>query len=309
MSDARWQLLAYVFVSIVLRMVAAQLWRRRAGIGWVRRLSKGWAASILRFVYYVGLPYAALILGVAPGRYLGLVGQSDWWADKALWADSEPGWTISQLFSWLRDYLSLVLLGWLPDLARLIGLAAVMLLLLGLTWLGYGYFRRRVQAVGIEGWKDAGWEKWRIGRIEAGGRGGSEAGPGKGFSPIQAVYQAVHWGFYRSAIWLLTDDLYLGVWGGILLVGGEWMLALGAADGDGRLHEWEEGLIDASVLMATSVIFFFVPNLWLLLPVHWLLRMTSWRVGHLEFSAFGGGQGEGQFASTVLQPTKARNKR
>ena len=34
----------------------------------------GWPASILRFAYYVGLPYIALILGVVPGRYLGLVG-------------------------------------------------------------------------------------------------------------------------------------------------------------------------------------------------------------------------------------------
>ena len=74
MTDLRWQLVAYVFVSIILWMVAAQLLRRRTGVAWIRLLSKGWAASILRFVYYIGLPYAALILGVVPGRYLGLVG-------------------------------------------------------------------------------------------------------------------------------------------------------------------------------------------------------------------------------------------
>ena len=73
MTDVRWQLVAYVFVSIVLWMVAAQLARRITGISWIRLLNKGWVASILRFVYYVGLPYAALILGVVPGRYLGLV--------------------------------------------------------------------------------------------------------------------------------------------------------------------------------------------------------------------------------------------
>ena len=37
-------------------------------------------------------------------------------------------------------------------------------------------------------------------------------------------------------------------------------------------------LIDASVLIATSLIFFFVPNLWLLIPVHWLLGMVSRRL-------------------------------
>ena len=74
MMDTRWQLVAYVFVSIILRMVAAQLSGRRTDIAWVRFLSEGWAASLLRFVYYIGLPYIALILGVVPGRYLGLVG-------------------------------------------------------------------------------------------------------------------------------------------------------------------------------------------------------------------------------------------
>lgn len=169
----------------------------------------------------------------------------------------EPGLNIWGLLSRLRDHLSLVLLSWLPDLGKLLGLAALLVVLLSVVWLGYGYFRRRMLAEGLKGWQ-----------------GGKP--PLKNLSPVQVFYQAVHWSFYRSAIWLLTDDPYLGMIGGIVLVGGEWLLASGWA-GPRHPLEWEERLMDASVLIATFVIFFFVPNLWLLLPVHWLLATTSRR--------------------------------
>jgi hypothetical protein len=229
-------------------------------------------------------------LGVAPGRYLGLVGQNRWQTGEAFLSSFEPGLNISGLVSWLRDYLSLVLLSWLPDLGRLLGLAALLVVLLSVVWLVYGYFRRRVLAEGLK--------EWQGGKL-----------PLKNLPPVQVFYQAVHWSFYRSAIWLLTDDPYLGMLGGIVLVGGEWLLAsrpAGLASGwpahprvplaqyskgmdsspPGRARhslrslrslEWEERLLDASVLIATFVIFFFVPNLWLLLPVHWLLALASRR--------------------------------
>jgi len=243
-TDARWQLVAYVFVSIVLWMVAAQLVRRR-DVPWARRLSQGWAASIMRFVYYIGLPYAALVLGVVPGRYLGLVGLSRLQVG-ALPPSGLEAW---QFLSQLRDVVSLVILGWLPDVGTLLSLSAVMLLLLSVAWLGYSRFKR-----------------------------GVAPDPGSNLplptSAVRAGYQAVHWSFYRSAAWLLTDDLYLGVIGGILLVGVEWMLDPGWMARVRRAPSAEEPLIDASLLIATSVIYFFAPNLWLLIPIHWLLAMA-----------------------------------
>jgi hypothetical protein len=246
-TDARWQLVAYGFLSIILWMVAAQLARRR-DIPLARRLSTGWAASILRFVYYVGLPYTALVLGVLPGRYLGLVGLDRLQTGAAGGVEASPdAW---RLFAQLRDAASLAILDWLPGIGTLLSLGAVMLLLLSVAWLGYSRARRSLSP-------------------------GSEVA-GASFplpSMIQVAYQAIHWSFYRSVAWLLTDDLYLAVVGGILLVGVEWLLD------PGRIArvEHEEPLIDASLLIATSVIFFFVPNLWLLVPMHWLLAAASWR--------------------------------
>jgi hypothetical protein len=248
--DTRWQLVAYVFVSIILRMVAAQLSRRRRDIAWVRFLSEGWAASVLRFGYYVGLPYIALILGVMPGRYMGLVGLGQ---PQDSLSVSESGFLAP-----LRDYLALVILNWLPDLGTVVALGAVTLLFLSLTWFGYAYLR---------------------GYVESGGGIGPSSHRGDyRLGVLQVIYQAVHWGFYRGAVWLLTDDLYLGVIGGIILVGGEWMLDAGCVHKARHARAGEVFRIDASVLVATSLIFFFVPNLWLLIPVHWLLALASRRV-------------------------------
>lgn len=272
MTDTRWQLVAYVFVSIILWMVAAQLSRRQTGFAWTRRLaSEGWALPILRFVYYVGLPYVALILGVVPGRYLGLVGLDQLQASRSALGGLKGG-----LLARIRADMSLVILDWLPDVGTLAGLGALTLLLLGITWLGYGYFRHYVVSklgthpLSLEG------EETR--------------------SAIQIVYQAIHWSFYRSAVWLLTGDLYLGVVGGVLLVAAEWVLDPGWTDRTRHALAREGLLIDASVLIGTSAIFFFVPNLWLLLPVHWLLAKASrWmvRLAQRERSSLGVQLGDG----------------
>jgi hypothetical protein len=259
--DMRWQLVAYVFASIILRMVAAQLSRRRTDIAWVRFLSEGWAASVLRFGYYIGLPYIALILGVVPGRYMGLVGLGQ---PQDSLSGSESG-----LLAQIRDYLSLVMLNWLPDVGTVVALGTVTLLFLSVTWLGYAYLRGNVVSSG-----------------PSSHRGGYRLGV------LQVIYQAVHWSFYRSAVWLLSGDLYLGAIGGIILVGGEWMLDAEWVHKARRARAGEVLLIDASVLVSTSLIFFFVPNLWLLMPVHWLLALASRRVVVLGYERAGDNRSE-----------------
>jgi hypothetical protein len=257
-TDVRWQLVAYVFVSIILSMVAAQLARRQTRVSWIRLLGKGWAVSILRFVYYVGIPYAALILGVVPGRYLGLVGPDQLQGGRSPLFGLESVPNAWQFLSRVRDFISLAVLNWLPNVGTIAGLAVIMFLLLSVTWLAYGYIT--------------------YGTIPAPRARSLSLPRRKNPSVVQIVYHAIHWSFYRSAIWLLTDNLYLGVIGGILLVGGEWMLDPGWIDGVRHELTGDEHLIDASVLIATSVIFFFVPNLWLMMPVHWLLATSSRRM-------------------------------
>jgi hypothetical protein len=182
---------------------------------------------------------------------LGLVGLG------RLQASVEPASNTWQFLSQTRNNASLIVLEWLPDLGIVAGLAVLMLLLLGGTWLGYSTFLDRgVSGLGLD--------------IPAYSKRA-------GLSNIKILYQAVHWSFYRSAVWLLTDDLYQGVIGGVLLVGLEWALEPGWTEETRQLLSREERLVEASVLIASSVIFFFVPNFWLLLPTHWLLITVSRR--------------------------------
>jgi hypothetical protein len=253
-TDTRWQLAAYVFVSIVLCMVAAQLSQRRREFNWMRRLAPdGWPASVLRFAYYIGLPYVALILGVVPGRYLGLVGLDQ------LAGSQVAGRGLMAFLARLRADISLLIWSWLPGFPALISLALFMLLLLVATWLAYGHLRRRLTSgVAARQLMLPGRQPPRRTRV---------------------VYQAIHWSFYRSAVWLLAGDLYLAVVGGILLVVAEWMLQPTAGESLAYVLARENLFVDASLLVATAVIFFFVPNLWLLVPTHWLLfKASRWAI-------------------------------
>jgi hypothetical protein len=63
--------------------------------------------------------------------------------------------------------------------------------------------------------------------------------------------------------------------GGILLAVAECVLQPAPGEGLGYVLSRETLFVDASLLIATAVIFFFVPNLWLLVPVHWLLLKAS----------------------------------
>lgn len=268
MIDTRWQVAAYIFVSVVLWMVAAQLFRRRTSISWISTLKEGWAASIMRFVYFVGLPYAALILGVMPGRYMGLVGLERWQAEQSSLTGLGSVSDVGQALSLVQSILFGVILDWLPDVDKVVGLVVIMFLLLGATWLAYGYLRRGVTSdLGIN----------------------LPSLPGEmRTSVVQTAYQGIHWSYYRGAVWLLIGDLYLAVVGGILLVAGEWILDKGWSDKTQHALWREDSLIDASILIATSVMFLFVPNLWLLLPIHWALAVVSRRMLALQWRAASG---------------------
>ena len=252
--NVRWQVAAYLLASIVLWVVSARVTRQQANGADLRRLGQGWPAVVLRFAYYVGLPYAALVLGVIPSSYMGLAGLGQLPAPQ-----SDPG--AHHLLARFRAAASHVVLTWLPDLGTMAGITAVMCLLLAVVWMGYGLSRRRI-APGVDGTS-------------------AYLQPPAALSVVHISYQAIHWSFYRSGVWLLTGDLYLGVVGGILLIGAEWLLGAGGAEGERSIFLSEAQMLDITLLIATSVIFYFVPNLWLLVPIHWLLALVSQRMMRL----------------------------
>lgn len=83
------------------------------------------------------------------------------------------------------------------------------------------------------------------------------------------IYYGLHWAFYRAIFWSLTDDLYLGVVLGLGFVLLEWSLT-SWLQGQWLAYK-EQFLINTIILILTSTIFFYSPNLWLLWPIHLLL--------------------------------------
>jgi len=92
------------------------------------------------------------------------------------------------------------------------------------------------------------------------------------------IYYGLHWAFYRAIFWSITDDLYLGVVLGSSFIILEW----------GLIQIWQKQwstpqpsfLINTIILILTSTVFFYSPNLWLLWPIHWImvaLTNIGWR--------------------------------
>lgn len=83
--------------------------------------------------------------------------------------------------------------------------------------------------------------------------------------PLHAVYDGLHWAFYRAIFWSITGDPYLGV----VLGAGFVMLERALGDRIGQQPGSRQVmLMNMIVLILTTSIFFYVPNLWLLLAVH-----------------------------------------
>lgn len=91
-------------------------------------------------------------------------------------------------------------------------------------------------------------------------------------SMLEILCDGLHWAFYYAIFWMLTDDLYLGVIGGML-----WGLLEGALVAWVQRDDPTYRLGKAIILILTATIFFYAPNLWLLWPVHGGLAFIGMR--------------------------------
>ncbi len=93
---------------------------------------------------------------------------------------------------------------------------------------------------------------------------------------IDGLYLQVHWAFYRGALAMLFDDLYVGVFWGLVLVCVEllsspfwrrcWRTRACAGDA------WLLGV----QALVSALLFLLTHNLWICLAVHWALSLTGW---------------------------------
>lgn len=183
---------------------------------------------LIRFGYFVGLPYLGLLFGWLTPSLLGLRG-----LEYFTLMDLTGANVVLQFL----QALTLMLVAWLLDGGATLaaGLAAALSLFC---------FCRALTRQGVE-----------LGGLQQ--------------ALLDVIYYTLHWAFYRATFWALTGDLYLGTVLGIGAVMLEWIL-IERLKGRWPFLE-QQFLLNTVVLVLTATVFFYSPNLWLLIPFHWAM--------------------------------------
>lgn len=208
----------------------------------LRALPGSWALSqVLRIAYYIGMPFAALLLGqdAVTERYLGLqpfrVPGNGGTVEGAVVTDN---WV-----DWAQDA------GWAAAAA-----VGALLLLLFVWWT----YRRALAAEDLrEGMpfkRLSGWVHLR-----------------------EAAFHEAHWAFYRNApLIALRDDprgVYWGIWLGLGIVGLEASLNPAWRDGLAKPEDAPPELLRVTLALLSGLLFWKTQNLWLAIGLHFAV---SW---------------------------------
>ena len=191
-----------------------------------------WLLQLLRLLYYIGVPFAALLWGhdAVVGRLLGLQQFNlPVSSGKEAGADIAANW-----LDWARD------VGW----AAALGIGAW-----GLLALGWWAYRRALVTTGeggvIAGADSSGWTLLR-----------------------EAAYHEVHWAFYRNAP-IVAVGTYWGVWIGLALVALEATFNPAWRKGLADPQRAPAQLLGGVLVVVSSALFLLTQNLWLALVLHW----------------------------------------
>ena len=186
-----------------------------------------WLLEAVRFLYYIGIPYAALLRGVALPRLMGLTH-----------------------LDWVKGI----------GLGTALG-GGVFLLLASIWW----WYARAIAALP------------RSARQRQGASLGDDSTNGW-ILLREVVYLEAHWAFYRSAAILFLNNYYAGTFVGFLLVTLEW--SINPAWRTDLSSPWRSAntLMRWSMAFAMTIIFLFIRNLWLLVPIHWGIEVTCHRL-------------------------------
>jgi hypothetical protein len=273
LTDYRIELNLWIALSILTYAISVNLaWRwRRPRPGrlalWIEKAKSwpptGWLLQLLRFAYYVGLPFCLLLNGDAVKRSLRRF----------------PGFGIPLSFL-MRGVL-------LPRAMGLDGLTTS-------EWFA-GVGMGIALGSGAFLWMASGW--WYFTRSVREFSWGQAASPDSGTgveepvfmaSPLpnrawwvvlwEAIYAEMHWAFYRAGPIVLLDNYYAGVFLGFLILSLEWWTNPAWRHGWDPRGQRPEVVLRWSLAFVMAIIFLFTRNLWLAIPLHWAIEMGCRRL-------------------------------
>jgi hypothetical protein len=236
-SSSGWIWLLCSWAVAVLWANLGWVWRRAPAGALSRAVNRvvgwpysGWLLQLARLLYYVGLPFAALVWGhdAVNARLLGLQRVELPLGSAAVGTVVAENW-----LDWLRD------LGWAAALG--VGLWA----LLAVAW---WRLRRALAAARLSSPPvrlDTPWVLLR-----------------------EAVFHEAHWAFYRNAPVLALGSTYWGAWIALALVGLEallnpaWRVRMQSPE-----HNLE-GVMRVALAVVSSALFLETANLWLAIGLH-----------------------------------------
>jgi len=198
-----------------------------------------WLFQLLRFVYYVGLPFAALLWGrdVIIERQFGLQP----FVLPVILSNGDSGEAIAAWTDWMKDF------GWMA----VVGCTVWLILAVG-----WGRYRATLRAVSVSHSTFVSLPPATLLR--------------------EAAYHELHWAFYRHAP-VLTMGIYWGSWVGLGIVAlvaflnPGWYRWL-------RDPAYLPGQLARSTLgVASTICFIMTQNLWLAIILHWVVTWgLSW---------------------------------
>jgi hypothetical protein len=266
--DYRIELNLWIALSILTYAISVNLawhWRcPRPGrlASWIEKVKgwslAGWLLQLLRFAYYVGLPFCLLLNGDAVertlGRFLGFGIPLGFLMRGVLLprAMGLGGLTTSEWFAGVGMGIAL-------------GLGAFFLMASG-----WWYCTRSVRKL-----------PWEQAASPDPGASVGEPVVMALRSPTQAwwvilweaVYAEMHWAFYRAGPIIVLDDYYAGVFFGLLILNLEWWTNPAWRHGWDPKGQRPEVVLRWSLAFVMAIIFLFTRNLWLAIPLHWAIEM------------------------------------
>ena len=212
--------LASMTIAVLTILLAgpAQLNRLRSS------LTGRFLEQFLRLLYFIGLPYVALLTGSMASIDLGLTGAGG----------SLLGWSPAE---------------WLRGLSQAFTLGVIVLIPIGLA-------SRQI--------------------ARAGGPLGTDERTA-GTLIVAALFDQIHWAFYRAAPFILLGEVYAAALVGLLLVGVEWLVMLLRSGLQLSPEEAQVWLRRGVLLVTSAVMFVLTRNVWLALGLQLVIELL-WKV-------------------------------